>query len=360
MSAEEASSASGTREVPDSSAGTSPVASAEPLEPEPPTPPDPAPASSVPVTDGSVAAEPDQLVGSPVGAYSIGEPGRAATEVVPRVSADPSDPADTQCDGGIAGDLVVRAASCRGFAHRHAQTPRQDDYAICATEGWLILTVADGVSAGPLSHQAATLACRASASFLRDALGTTDNPTDVDWLELLGNVARRIVAHGRRVLAPEGTPAEAIDAKAVAARMATTLAIAMIRIVPTTSGTHEGAVVALGDTSAFLLSEHAGWTPVTPVKNDGADIASSATAALPYLPRDAPIPVPVTLAGGSALILMSDGVGDPLGRGDGCVGGHLGALWSTPPDPLTFAAQVGFARRTFDDDRTAVGVWAPR
>lgn len=349
---------------------TAPVADTPPAGPAVPWEPDQlvptvSPSAAVPEPSTPTVAEPagaghDELVGTPVEAYSIGEPGRAAKEVVPSVPGDPSDPADTQCDGGVAGELVVRAASCRGIAHRHAQTPRQDDYAICATDRWLILAVADGVSAGSLSHQAATLACRSSATLVRDALVTTDEPKDVDWMDLLSNVARRILSHGRRVLATDDVPAESVDAKTVAQRMATTLAVAMIRVSPNTPGVYDGAVVVLGDTSAFLLNERTGWTPVTAVKNDGALIASSATAALPYLPQEAPVPSPVVIAGGSALILMSDGVGDPLGRGDGSVGEHLAALWSTPPDPLTFAAQVGFARKSFDDDRTVVGVWSPR
>ena len=28
-----------------------------------------------------------------------------------------------------------------------------------------------------------------------------------------------------------------------------------------------------------------------------------------------------------------------------------------PPDPFTFAAQVGFARKSHMDDRTVVGIW---
>jgi hypothetical protein len=29
-----------------------------------------------------------------------------------------------------------------------------------------------------------------------------------------------------------------------------------------------------------------------------------------------------------------------------------------PPDPYTFAAQVGFARKSHIDDRTVVGIWS--
>jgi hypothetical protein len=302
----------------------------------------------------------DELAGAPLGAYSIGDLGCAVWEVVSTMPLNPADPADTLVDGGCAGELVVRAASSRGIAHRHDRIPRQDDYAICATDRWLVVAVADGVSAGPQSHQAATLACRVGTAAVRDDLDATDDPAEVRWDDMLSTVARRIVAYGRRALSDEARGPEDIDPKDVASLMATTLAIAAVRLEPAADGNYEAAVVALGDTSAFLLEDGSGWTPVTAVKNDGATIASSATAALPYLPEDGVTPTHVAISPAGALMLMSDGVGDPLGRGDGPVGRHLASLWADPPDPLTFAAQVAFARKSFDDDRTVVGIWSPR
>jgi hypothetical protein len=35
----------------------------------------------------------------------------------------------------------------------------------------------------------------------------------------------------------------------------------------------------------------------------------------------------------------------------------LAGWWMQPPDPFTFAAQVGFARKSHMDDRTVVGIW---
>ena len=54
---------------------------------------------------------------------------------------------------------------------------------------------------------------------------------------------------------------------------------------------------------------------------------------------------------------MSDGVGNPLSYGPD-VRAALAQWWARPPDPFTFAAQVGFAKRTHIDDRTAVGIWS--
>jgi hypothetical protein len=39
------------------------------------------------------------------------------------------------------------------------------------------------------------------------------------------------------------------------------------------------------------------------------------------------------------------------------VGAFLAGRWQEPPDPLEFAHHVGFYRKTFVDDRTAVVVW---
>jgi hypothetical protein len=59
-------------------------------------------------------------------------------------------------------------------------------------------------------------------------------------------------------------------------------------------------------------------------------------------------------------VLITDGVGDPLGSGGGTVGRFLAHMWATPPEILAYAQHVGFYRKSFTDDRTAVTVWADR
>jgi hypothetical protein len=59
---------------------------------------------------------------------------------------------------------------------------------------------------------------------------------------------------------------------------------------------------------------------------------------------------------GGALFLMSDGVAKPLAW-SAEVQEALAGWWSAPPEALTFAGQVDFARKTHIDDRTAVGIW---
>jgi hypothetical protein len=59
---------------------------------------------------------------------------------------------------------------------------------------------------------------------------------------------------------------------------------------------------------------------------------------------------------GGALFAMSDGVSNPLAW-SAEVRDTLASWWACPPEPLAFAAQVGFARKSHIDDRTAVGIW---
>jgi hypothetical protein len=91
------------------------------------------------------------------------------------------------------------------------------------------------------------------------------------------------------------------------------------------------------------------------VKNDGAEVASSGVSALP---REVTVqPVAHELAPGEVLAVVTDGLGDPLGTGQGVVGRFLATMWSQPPDLLAFAQQAGFYRRSYTDDRTAAVLW---
>ena len=302
--------------------------------------------------------------------YVVGDPGRAAREVIAALPHDPKDPVDTALDGATAGALVARAASSRGTAHRHSGIPRQDDYALCTVDDrWVVVAVADGVSAGPLSHLAATLASRGACALVRDALCSSHDLAAVPWSEILATLAGGIIRLGQERIGgskpdngsqPDAARASNVSSSEVAGTMATTLVVAVIAVDPRDDGARTGVVLPLGDTSAFALSADGEWSPITRVKNEGADVATSATVALPYLPANPIEPFAVTLEPGAAIFLMTDGVGDPLGRGDGPVGRFLATEWAEPPDMLSFAGQVAFARRSYDDDRTVVGVWAPR
>ena len=98
--------------------------------------------------------------------------GRPAVPVVARGPAAPPYRPDVVADGWAAEHFEVRCASVRGAAHRVLAEPRQDECAVVPhpASGALVAVVADGVSAAPLSHLGATVACRTVVRYLLAAL----------------------------------------------------------------------------------------------------------------------------------------------------------------------------------------------
>jgi Protein phosphatase 2C len=127
-----------------------------------------------------------------VQAVTAGDPGRAFGEVQPLL-----------LDGGRVGHLDVRAASVRGLSHRQLGTPRQDAYGLAVDRQtrWLVVAVADGVSAGARSHEAARLVARRGPREVAAQLdaGLTD-PADIDWRALFNTLGSLILLAGRRSL----------------------------------------------------------------------------------------------------------------------------------------------------------------
>ena len=287
---------------------------------------------------------------------AIGDAGTAGeVEGPPAMLAVPQP--DTMIDAGEYGPLIVRAASVRGVGHRYDGTPRQDDFCLGvggASNEWFVVAVADGVSSGPTSHVASRAAVRFVIKLLNSKLASSA-PSALDWNEVIGGVAGFVLAQARN----ESRDPH-LDAGAAAKLMATTIVIAVVPVYPNSAGVRSCAVLAVGDTSAWVLGANGQWRSETAIKNDGAAVASSATAALPLLPPGDFSPISVELGPGEVLFVMTDGVGDPLGDGKGEVGRSLARAWSDPPDRYTFASQVDFRRRSHTDDRTVVGIWTGR
>jgi len=287
--------------------------------------------------------------------YVVGDPGRAASRVRPALVADFPDRPDTILDGIVvngpdgAPSATVRAASVRGLSHRHYARVRQDDYALRVTPDsrYLVVCVADGVSSGDLSHFAALWAAQDGTDELCQRLAR-NGPDELPWPEFLAWVADRIVERAGHQVEGIGS-----DPREVAQRMAAALTYAVMDLTGEERAVH---LLTVGDTSGWVLGRDGDWRPQQPVKNADVDIHSSAVSALPIL-SGTPRPVRTSVAPGEALVVMTDGIGDPLGNGSGAVGRFLARSWGDPPADFAFAAQVGFARRSFDDDRTAVAVW---
>lgn len=297
---------------------------------------------------------------------TIGDAG-SQREISSTVISGSGGRADTVIDFGRAGDLEVRAASLRGRAHRYSDRglvskPRQDDYCLQLSEDgcWLVIFVTDGVGSGSDSHTAAAIASRRGCRLVVDVLNEGTHPADVRWdADIAPKIAGYIVHEARRRMhTTEPTEAPPLDTADVAAMMATTAVTGIIRTEADIDATvpYYAAMLA-GDSSIWTMSNR-GWQSLTPIKNAEAEIASNVVRGLPYVGES--MAFAGVLAAEEALFLMTDGLGDPLGSGQGEVGIYLGEQWRRPPGPYEFASTLDFFRKTFDDDRTAVGIWATR
>ncbi|BCJ42887.1 hypothetical protein GCM10010168_03730 [Actinoplanes ianthinogenes] len=289
--------------------------------------------------------------------WVVGDAGRQAAvrARVPRMFRTP--PPDVVADGAEAGALTFRAASVRGLGHQERGEPRQDAYAVRFTrdQRWLAGCVADGVSAAKRSHEAAGMICETVAQSLVDHLMTGRPVPEFRW-DAAVRAAGDAVTELARPFLPDG-PVTYSQVRPIMS--ATALAFA-VETEPSPAGAHRAVLANLaGDSAAFVLTGgDGGWRPLTAVKNDGAAIVDSRVRSLP---AEADVTAhEFTLLPGQVLVVMTDGLGDPFGSGAGAVGDFLRSRWVTPPDPLAFAQQVAFFRKSFTDDRTAVVVWPAR
>lgn len=277
----------------------------------------------------------DQVDNAP---YAIGDPGSAAGNVRPGTPTAPACWPDTVLDASSAAGLEIRAASVRGLMHRYEGSPRQDCYSmVCQQDpAAVIVTVCDGLGSLDQSHEAAELV----AQHMATALTRDPDTGELRWAEAFGASAdavnRRIADHG--------------------GEMATTVVSACVTALG--EERYRAELAWVGDSAAYLLCAST-WRAVGgSVKTVGSEDEplTSATRALPSATVELRTST-IEFGTDSALFLMTDGVADPLGAGHGEVGEALASWWTSPPDKFTFGAQVDFARRSFDDDRTVVGVW---
>ncbi|GIF73798.1 protein phosphatase 2C domain-containing protein [Asanoa siamensis] len=300
----------------------------------------------------------------PNGRWIVGDPGNQPAVVATPAVLVRRRP-DLAVDGCRVGSLDYRAASLRGLSHLETGKPRQDSYAVAVTRDghWLVGCVADGVSAGKLSHRAADLACEKIVSELIDGLAEAGIEADLGklrWDAAVDSANDAIKNEFLRTLRSSRNQQQEIEADEVTLadvrqHMSSTAVAFVVATHPGPDGTHRSLVTAIaGDSSALLLRDGA-WSPVTAVKGAGDEVASSEVRPLPRVVT--PEPNAIQLRPGDVLAVISDGIGDPMGSGGGVVGRFLAEQWTSPPDTIEFAHQVGFYRRTFVDDRTAVAVW---
>jgi hypothetical protein len=298
--------------------------------------------------------------------FSVGDPGRAAGMVRPIPDVTEWYMRDTVLDGVCLRDhadepaLELRAASVRGLSHRFAGTVRQDSYAYrCTRDGrYLVAAVSDGVSNSKLSHYAANLITRSGCAELAKLL-EQQSPDQLAWVTLVHSLADQVVQLGKQLLGDRTRDASEPTHVEMAGHLAATALFAVIAVGPG-QGEIPVRLFAIGDSAAWVLRGGTTWEPQQTIKNEGSTIASSRVKAIPLLPAKLDPPVATTLRPADVLVLMTDGIGDPFGDGSGSVGRFFAEVWARPPAPLGFAAHVDFARRTHDDDRTALAIWPER
>ncbi|MGC4807035.1 protein phosphatase 2C domain-containing protein [Micromonospora sp. DT233] len=270
--------------------------------------------------------------------------GTPTVDFEPRPPASASYRPDVVADGWSTRDFVVRAASVRGYAHRHRGTPRQDDISVAVHQpsGAVVFAVADGVSEARQSHIGATGVCRAAVGAI---LADLDATGWVDWQNVVQQAAWQLVEQARVVL-----ELAELDQAAAEKAMATTLVAGMVL-----PGGPTVSLIQVGDSSAWVLRGRSYRCLLdTKVRTDEA-VVSSAVTALPRVPRVTPRTG--QLGPDEVLLVGTDGFGDPLGDGEGEVGSFFATRLSSPQPPLEFAYSLDFSRETYDDDRTLLAVW---
>ena len=264
--------------------------------------------------------------------FAIGEPGRLAAEVRVGAPLGASIGSDIELAEHAIRGVAVRAASARGLSHRHRGTERQDAFVCCWDEdrGVLLVAVADGVGSKKRSREASTAAVRLAAEAWER--GNTD---------LIG-IVLEVNDHLMECI-PRDERGYRVGA--------TTLTLAEV---PVEDGRLGNANVAwVGDTPVWTLSD-GNWAEVTP-QDDAADGFAAPISALPA--RNLSVLNAVAPTPGGAIFVMTDGVGNAI-RNSVEVRAALAGWWAAPPGIYTFGAQVEFARISFVDDRTVVGIWA--
>ncbi|MFD3703484.1 protein phosphatase 2C domain-containing protein [Nocardia sp. NPDC058658] len=257
--------------------------------------------------------------------------------------------ADTVIDGWSGGAFTIRAASVRGYLHRYRGAPRQDDFAITVDQerDRLTVAVADGVSGAKYSHIGASAVVRYATQWLDDPPEPLD---DGGWYTLFKSAAWTLIEQAATVLSlPQA------DAEQAERMLATTLTCVVCE--PHPDGGLSAVVAGVGDSGVWLLADGK-FVPVLGGKQASASgLSSSAVVGLPRVPNEV-TPLTIIIEPGQVLLVGTDGFGDPLGGGEGGVGGLFASmLGDRVPSQLEFAHALDFSRETFDDDRTLVAIW---
>jgi Protein phosphatase 2C len=269
-----------------------------------------------------------------------GQPSTASEMAVPLRGQAASANASYRADGGQSDEFVVLAASVAGVAHRLAGRRCEDAYAWAMPEpGRLALVVADGVSTAGRGGEGADLAVHAASEHLLRCRG---------WGKEECEAAVRKASDELRQ-AGGGWAAE----------LSTTIVVALL----TAAGANtEVELARVGDSTAFVLLGTE-WRELFPDPAED-DLRGQVVEVLPLRDSAGPHAIEysaITLGSPGALVVVSDGVADPLRDGPGTVAPALAQVLSSGPEgrlaPLALAGATDFSRRGCQDDRTLVVAW---
>ncbi|MFJ8931353.1 protein phosphatase 2C domain-containing protein [Streptomyces sp. NPDC102364] len=251
-------------------------------------------------------------------------------------------------DEATIGAFTLRAASVIGPGHRCAQPaePRQDSYRIGRSPDsrHAIVAVADGLSSAARSDAGATTASSQAVTLLREQLETVGFD-GLDAKELYGRIAQSVAAQAN---------GRGVDPSQLA-----TVLITAVLAEPDANGVARAWIAWLGDSSAWTLDPHVPlWRFAAGEAKDrtSAVVSNEVAGRLPDTPQLARDHY-VTLAPGTALALVTDGIGDAWADPDGNVNEYFANAWRAPVPATRFTADVGFDAPQCLDDRTAVVLW---
>jgi hypothetical protein len=271
--------------------------------------------------------------------YSIGDPGRAALELSAGPPAVRIGRADVELSMASLPGMHILAAATRGLEHRASGTPRQDAFALgnrCLPGGGseVVAVVCDGVGGFSRSDEAADLVSHRLAGLRAQGM---------PWAEAFARANKELSSAVEAVVASD----PASDGMAT-----TAVALSVCR----EGDGWAGEAAWVGDSTVWHLSPDARWTLVAGPPDEGTEPVYHSTDVVPLPSADGGCALREVRIPAGPLFVMSDGVANPL-RWSRDVQDALADWWCHPPDPYTFAAQVGFARKSHMDDRTVIGIW---
>lgn len=236
------------------------------------------------------------------------------------------------------GDL--RAISVRGHIHRHLAEVRQDNFAFARGANYLALAVSDGVGNAKSSHLGSAFASRTIVEneAILDDVVSANAPGEVS----LRDVATLLLS----VAADNGVSGSDVS---------TTLTVAVVLDALSPAGDVSVVLAQIGDSPAFRLSSGE-WVelafPVSEARR--SDLIDNSVKPLPGH-HTASVWVE-TFRAGESLVLVSDGVSDPI-QSNSQYASALGALWrDSAPSPADLLKVLDATVKSFDDDRTLVGI----